>query len=476
LNENLCDRMSDAGKSTTEAAAIKKASAPKKAKGVDPARWHVKGTVAELARNASALFLSATVESLNRNEARGVFRGTGDGGDFLRHNSGDQLYLFILNHYSLPVSGVRLAFADGFTERDAAIAGILIRVFNSDVAAAPAFGRHSETWSSLQQTRIIRVIARLTTFNTDLFLRSLRMVEGARELTYEGKPFATRLLVTRVLKHIAEPAGKRFVRLSTPLPIGTALLGEKWARALTMSGSVALVVLAQRQLVSGVVVLPDQAPQRPSSLHSSFSYLEDLVVDGVALIVATPTGDIWVRLSNGMTFLRRRSRWQYIDLEPVQAMIARHSTPDVAAAMLRMALDASFERRGALLAVIDDPAFVSELVPDHPHKNRSNRGLRDIVHGLDITEPMHAPLLRGASEVDGAILLAPDGKVLDAGCLVVDPPVERIQSLNMGRWRSHPGARSTAARNCSAYGVALKISEDGPISVFEGGRLRLEIG
>jgi hypothetical protein len=42
--------------------------------------------------------------------------------------------------------------------------------------------------------------------------------------------------------------------------------------------------------------------------------------------------------------------------------------------------------------------------------------------------------------------------------------------------KSYPGARSTAARNCSVYGVAIKVSHDGPISIFEGGRLKLELG
>jgi hypothetical protein len=158
-------------------------------------------------------------------------------------------------------------------------------------------------------------------------------------------------------------------------------------------------------------------------------------------------------------------------------MIARHTTPEVAGAMLDLALEVSLERRGALLAVIDDPAEVAELVPDRrTNAGRANRALRDMLKGLDLLEPAHAPLVRSAAAVDGAILLAPDGTLLDGGCMVVDPPVERIEALPGKRLRAFAGARSTAARNCSVYGIALKISDDGPISLYEGGRLRLEIG
>lgn len=459
-------------------AAVGSAAAPRpsKSKSLDPLRHLVHGTARELARNAGSLFVGASAHVIEQAEARKAFGEHGDGTDFAARTDAHQLFMFILNGNGKPVRSVRLDSAGGWTERDVLIARVLIRVFNGDLGAAPRHGRHGDVWSSLQQTRMARIIARLTTFNTNLFMRSLRVIEGARELTYEGTAFATRLLLTKTLKNVAAPAGRRFVHLGRPLPLGSAMLGEKWVRALTMDGSVALVVLAQRQLVAGVVVLSEDVLSTSASLHSGFGDLEGLVVDGVALIVATQHGDIWVRLSNRMTFLRRRSRWQYLDLAPIETMIARHCEPLVAVAILRMALDASSDRRGALFAVVTDPGHVSELVPDHGQNGRSNRTLRDMLAGLDILEPAHAALLRSAASVDGAMVFTSQGKVADGACMVVGPPPERIQALNLKHLKSYPGARSTAARNCSVYGVAIKVSHDGPISIFEGGRLKLELG
>lgn len=157
-------------------------------------------------------------------------------------------------------------------------------------------------------------------------------------------------------------------------------------------------------------------------------------------------------------------------------MIRPFASVELAGVIARMALDASFERRGALFGVLASQSDLPLLVPDTNLRRRSNRGLRDIVAGLDVTDPDHLALVRDASTIDGAVLLAGDGRVLDAACMAVDLSAERRHELGLAAWPSLPGARSTAARSISGYGASVKVSEDGPISVYVGGVLRLEVG
>lgn len=68
------------------------------------------------------------------------------------------------------------------------------------------------------------------------------------------------------------------------------------------------------------------------------------------------------------------------------------------------------------------------------------------------------------------------GLILDAACLVSARPRERLKELGLEPPANLAGARSTAARSLSLFGVAIKISQDGPISVLVGGELRLQVG
>ena len=198
--------------------------------------------------------------------------------------------------------------------------------------------------------------------------------------------------------------------------------------------------------------------------------------DGIAMIAATQNGDIWVRLGNGMAFLRRRSRWQYFELGRVVRWLEPHFRADIVHALLRLAMDASFDLRGALFGVLTDPATIHELVPDRASSNRSNRGLRELVAGLNVADPAHQSVIRSAAMIDGAVSLDRHGVVLDPACIAIEPTQLRREELGVTKWPSNPGARTTAARNISVHGIAIKVSEDGPISVFIHGVLVAEIG
>lgn len=349
------------------------------------------------------------------------------------------------------------------------------KVFDTDLVSAPWMGRDAEAWRSLEQTRLARVIARLASFSTGFFSKCLRTMEAARELTYEGEAFATRLLVTNDVASISSIAGESFRPLNKRISIDDAI-SEKWVRAFTRQGTIALVVATRRTTVGGVLVLPDTSADCPQGLHASIDQVERFVTPGVAMIAATQNGDIWVRLGNGMAFLRRRGHWQFFDLEVVRAVLLPHMPAPVLDALLRLAIDASFERRGALFGVLNDSSTIREVVPDTKSSARSNRGLRELIAHLDITKELWRPVIRSAAMIDGAVLLTNDGLVLDAACIAVEPSAARRAELGIAKWPSFPGARSTAARNVSVYGVAIKISDDGPISVFVAGALRVEIG
>ena len=95
---------------------------------------------------------------------------------------------------------------------------------------------------------------------------------------------------------------------------------------------------------------------------------------------------------------------------------------------------------------------------------------------LSLAESADRTLIRNAASIDGAVIMDGSGQILDAACLVSVPPRERFEQLGLDPAANLAGARSTAARTLSLFGIAIKVSQDGLISVFVGGELKLEVG
>jgi hypothetical protein len=51
-----------------------------------------------------------------------------------------------------------------------------------------------------------------------------------------------------------------------------------------------------------------------------------------------------------------------------------------------------------------------------------------------------------------------------------------MNELKIIKLKRFSGARSTAAWNASLYGIAIKVSEDGPINIYRYGKLKSHIG
>jgi DNA integrity scanning protein DisA with diadenylate cyclase activity len=60
--------------------------------------------------------------------------------------------------------------------------------------------------------------------------------------------------------------------------------------------------------------------------------------------------------------------------------------------------------------------------------------------------------------------------------MIGQPTDTKLKQAGLAKLERFSGARSTAAWNASIYGIAIKVSEDGPISIFRQGKLIAQIG
>ena len=214
--------------------------------------------------------------------------------------------------------------------------------------------------------------------------------------------------------------------------------------------------------------------------HGSLRLVQGILgASGIALVTSAK-GDLFVLASGdsgNVAFHKSQGRWRYINYLAIHDYLSMLQLKnDLIRELLRTAFDLSFEKKGALLTVfLDDKSELSKMIKDHNAGDRANRPLRDALRGrCNITNWRHRQLIAAAATVDGAVVLSPDGSVLDVACMIQQPTAARFQARH-AKEPTEPGARSRAARGASLFGVAVKISEDGPVTIYARGQKIAEV-
>jgi hypothetical protein len=439
-------------------------------------------TADEFERQFTALFPEATIARRTVRELGamdlGLVNPSTTRKDLIMH-SGGQAFTAVVRSSSLgPVYGFTFNMNRPYDTHEQRFARFYARVFNDDLKAAPLWGPDEELWLSLQQTRHSRTIGRFSPFHTPIFVKWLRSFENAQSLRYEGRQFSIQLVLTKQIDWVRQNEAAEFVKFPQRMTLAAALFEEKWAMALAAEGDVALVGLGHDRGIVGVVYPNGQHSNSSIILspHSDLSRLCDILVPGTMAFVASAKGDLHLIFPTGATFIKTQGRWALSNLRSLERSLLADLSAPVARSVARVAFDLGYEGRGALFCFLRDASKISEVIPDHLNKTRSNRPLRLTSRKLDINRVGHRKILKRVATIDGATVLDFAGHVLDAACMVGDPSDAALSSVGLKELKRFPGARSTAAWNASVYGISVKISEDGPISVFRNGERIMQTG
>jgi hypothetical protein len=207
---------------------------------------------------------------------------------------------------------------------------------------------------------------------------------------------------------------------------------------------------------------------------------------GHVCVVLTPSQEIKVFARGALTFAFNGARWRLLDIPTKFAAWcdALGDTPGharLARRIFQAALNLGEDRKGALFVVLRDPArsipqliaptdrIAEEVAADDPHDpdnlspRLAKRSLHHVVRGQTLLD-LDAAVLEAIAGLDGAVVTDPDGRLLTFGAILrIAPEVLKIS-------RAVEGARTLAALAASYHGPVLKVSEDGYLTMFLGGR------
>lgn len=206
---------------------------------------------------------------------------------------------------------------------------------------------------------------------------------------------------------------------------------------------------------------------------------------GHVCLVLTPSQEIKVFARGTLAFAFSDARWRLLDIPTKFATwceaVSDSCPTDLARRIFQAALNLSEDRKGALFVVLRDPAVsIPELIaptdriveevavddpqdPDNLSPRLAKRTLHHVVRGQTLFE-LDASVLEAVAGLDGAVVTDLDGRLLTFGAILRIAP----EALKIAR--AVEGARTLAALAASYHGPVLKVSEDGFLTMFLGGR------
>lgn len=206
---------------------------------------------------------------------------------------------------------------------------------------------------------------------------------------------------------------------------------------------------------------------------------------GHLCLVLTPSQEIKVFAGGHLAFSFSDARWRLLDIPTKFATWCRavgaSNCRDLAAKLFQAALNLGEDRKGALFVVLRDPAAsIPQLIaptdrideevavddpedPDNLSPRLAKRSLHHVVRGRGLAD-IDPAVLEALAGIDGAVVTDRDGRLLTFGAIL------RIAPETLKVARAVEGARTLAALAASLHGPTLKVSEDGFLTMFLGGR------
>lgn len=353
----------------------------------------------------------------------------------------------------------------------------LTKLFIHDLSVIGSRLESREIWHELTGTRIIRVAARISSSETPSTLSMIKIFEAAAQQTYEGEKFTGSAVLAHNPDNPKDLDPTRFVSFGRSIEYRKAMLEEKWIRPFLMDGSFALLGGNHRKRAWGVVDIRTPWNFTPTAspieeLDGLYGYLQKDT--GVSILSASSEGEIYYSTPNGFQFVKSKGRWRYRNWNGLRDVL-KSLPEEVAENIFRLVRRSSYNHDGSLYVILDSRDEISRISGGYDSHDKANSVLRVFAYEGNVAAREYFRILKTASRIDGAIVMDSEGTILDVASMILSQSPEAWRKRNLEKPQTFPGARSTAAWNASLHGVAIKVSDDGPVEVFKYGRMILRI-
>lgn len=270
-----------------------------------------------------------------------------------------------------------------------------------------------------------------------------------------------------VQKRIAEQGEYVFEPFEEPVPLNSAFF-DKPLSYRYVDGRNSFYVIDNHETVLGV--LRNVEPKDYDIIdRSTFAHIEKLKsIPGFRWLAYSGFhNDVYVHTRKGPVFQWDQGVWKNRELTTIEQLITNFgANPAFSKTLVRVLYTLSELRSGTLIFITKDQALPSVI--GKIDETALGKALCSTMNGLTLDELRQSNGVIGLLTSDGMITFDTSGVLMDCGAIIDLSKGEKGATI-VG------GGRSQAACAASQYGLAIKVSEDGPISVYENTEKRFEL-
>ena len=302
----------------------------------------------------------------------------------------------------------------------------------------------------------------------------LQLLKNLSYQRYEGTPATTGFIVHRTTQQNLKSLIRQRQHTLLPLQPHQSVTPVFFANPLTfryVDGSNLFFLTNIQMQVTGVVRIGS------SSVKSDVEKLTQRELfsivsragSGAFAITVNEASEIEVLTSPAKLLVRRKGDWAIFDPDIFRSFLADSIDPTSADDLLWTVYALSKSRHGTVILIHNlGPKQLASLKKgsvggDDP----VGRLLVDGVKGQTITALKQASSLLRILSADGITVISRSGKLIETGFII---DTSHVMEVVTG------GGRTTAASAASFFGKVIKVSQDGPIELYDNGRLIYRFG
>ena len=270
---------------------------------------------------------------------------------------------------------------------------------------------------------------------------------------YEGQLPRIGVLLTWNLATFIEKSGTAIIPLADCPSLDDLLKGSKAAHLLSDAEAAIYVVKGARavQLMYRASLNPTSDDSGWEFVPSQYRWLRPAVQGRDLVIINSGVGE-QILITSKAVLKWVGGQWTRLSHSSVYQLLPPSYPNELKNLLLDIVGQLSQQHVGALIVLPEDLDGLLKTCA---------LGLSQRLNGAGLLKL--SPATRGFFQrlcaIDGAVILSSDATVVDAGVIVNIPPGSPAE-----------GARSTAAQAASKFGIAIKVSHDGPITVYRSGQ------
>ncbi|BCS55742.1 hypothetical protein [Geobacter sp. SVR] len=302
----------------------------------------------------------------------------------------------------------------------------------------------------------------------------IQLLKNLSYQRYEGKPATTGFIVHRTtapaLRTLIDERKHTLLPLQPHVDISPTFFDNPLTYRFI--DGVNLFFLANIQMQVGGIIRTS-----PQALHSDIERLTQREIfslvrragRGAFAVTVNEASEIEILVSPARLLVRRKGHWAIFDPDIFRSFLAGNMDEESIDELLWTVYALSKIRHGTVILIYDRrPRQLQTLKKGSVGgEDQISRLLIGRVMGRSVADLKRTGTLLRILSADGMTIFSRSGKLLETGFII---------DTSHAREGITGGGRTTAASAASFFGKVIKVSQDGPIDLYQDGRLIYRFG